>query len=627
MLTTSLMLACLLWQQSGLTPAPLQDVGPATVEVRCVDLAGETLHGVEWRYVFEDAHDRPIPDERSPGGSRQGMRFDDPPRPEQVDRALRGREWSSLGDGPRIELQPERSLLVEARRKDSWGYLWLPRDWRTTTGRAHAEGTPLSLELAPDWDLRVRVEDASGRPTKAVQIGLRCEELRFDERWAPNPEEYVFAHVGHGARRARDPILVRIHELLDPPVEARIDPHRAPDGPVVLRMPATGAVELRVRRTEERRRLDMTVSLLLEGKAAGSARLREGVARFEHVGLGLQLTARLQAGVADRRVKLEGPRWAGELVTLELEEPVPLPQPAEEPSPFESGHASEVVPAATVSGFLLLDPAIPLDQIDIRAGDPSRGLNHGPLLERDGKFEFTLPAGQTRFEVRPKGIQEFTAPELKPVFHLDAVLEPGKNEIAALSAIDLRGKFFAHTVRLEGSADVRIHSARVLFGPRSWPRTQRGYCWLTQPPLTVVSLWPRIDLELYLPGYRAIELYDLERERTVVPEPGIPVELRLVCPTLPEPPWRLAAVLQPPERLMRVNDWDAPAFDDHRRVRTTAFRPGVNQIVWLLLRPGGGSSYVTTEPQVVNVLESSVPQVFTLELPPEELARWLAERR
>lgn len=128
-----------------------------------------------------------------------------------------------------------------------------------------------------------------------------------------------------------------------------------------------------------------------------------------------------------------------------------------------------------------------------------------------------------------------------------------------------------------------------------------------------------------MPGYRAIELYDLEREREVVLEPGIPVELRLATSAaLPDPPYRLAAVLQPPERLMRVTNWSAPAFDERRSVMTTAFVPGENQVLWLLQRGSQGSSYLTTQPQFVHVLDIPGPQVFTLELPPEDLARWLA---
>ena len=181
MLVPSLLLAWVLLQERNGAPAPLRDIGPAAIEVRFVDLEGETVQGAEWHYAFEDAHGGSIEDERAPNGRRQAMRFDFPPRSSQIDPALGARGWSS-GAGPRIELQEERGLLIEARRDGDWGFLWLPRDWRTTAGRAHREGEPLELELAPDWDVTVRVRmPVACRPRARAS----CWAIRRDRSSTP----------------------------------------------------------------------------------------------------------------------------------------------------------------------------------------------------------------------------------------------------------------------------------------------------------------------------------------------------------------------------------------------------------------------------------------------------------
>jgi hypothetical protein len=624
-LVPSLLLAWVLLQERGGAPAPLRDTGPAAVEVRCVDLEGETVHGAEWRFAFEDAHGGSIEDLRVPSGQRQGMRFDSPPRSSEVDAALGERGWSSSAL-PRIELQAERGLLIEARRGDEWGFLWLPRDWRATAGRGHREGEPLTLELAPDWDLLVRVEDAGGRPTKSARVGLSYPELKYAD-FRSDLDEYVFAHVGHDARRAREALFVRVDELLDPPVEARIDPRHPPRGPVVLRLPPTGGVEVRVHGIQNEARHPAFVELAFEGEPRGvHALTRESVARFGPVSLGRRLVASLESSGDPWRVELDGPRWAGEVVeaTITLAADAPEPRSGDLPAlncfPPRSLEAS-------FDGFVLVDPGVPLAGIELEltdaAGQPQGGRSPG----RDGRFRISARPGPARVEVFPSAAKNVLDEERPVVFRRNLELQLGDNPLPELDAIDLRGKLFAHTLRLSGLVSGRGIDACVLFGPSTWPASQRCYTRVRGLPLTVVSAWPEIDLELYVHGYRAVHLRDLGRERVVELEPGLQVELRLAGAALPEPPWRLAAALQPPERLMRVNDWDAPAFDGHHVIRTTAFGPGVNQVVWQLMRPGGGSSYLTTQPQFVHVLESSGSQVFTLELPPEDLARWLEESR
>jgi hypothetical protein len=585
------------------------------VELRVVGPDGTALRGAEVRHACEDEHDRPIRDPAAPGGFRQGLRLEQPPHASEVDDLLRARAFAPVGP---LEWPAGRGLLVEARHGDSWGFAWFPRDWRETVGLGHS-GEPLTIEVAPDWDLAVEVLDAAGQPVRSTAMRLLREEggshgLSTDQ-WP-----VVFEHLGFELRHDRSAATIRVDGLFAAPVEARVDPRRRPDGPLVLRLPPTGSVELVLQDPDglplER---EWSVSLGRAGREARSGRYsRDGRILFPLVALGETLDVRFPGRIEDEPEAFAGPTWAGERVVRTL-----LTPRRQAPQPAHTAPAL-TVPTGSFHGRLLLEEGVPTSALEVELVDPlERQSRHRLNLQRTGSFSADdVPVGRYRLEITAHGL--LTVPEHgRPYLH-QAELELAAGVDQELAMLDLRGKLFLHRVRFGGET-LADKECVALFGPRTWPASQRGYLRLPAGAPVLVSAWPKVDVELFVPGYRRVELTDLGAEHTVTLEPGLPVALNLVGVPVPAAPVRLAAVLMPEGSARHAIDWKAPTFEPGRPLETTAYAPGPNRVLWVLTRGGRGQMRETAEPQLVDVRDLGLRQSFTLELAPEELAGWIAE--
>lgn len=613
----------LAWTALALAAIPaLPQEGPPRVALRVVGPDGAPVGDAELRFALEDEHGGAIPAPGVRGGFRQGLRLDDAPRASQIENLLRDHEFGTVLslDWPR-----ERGLLVEARHGEAWGFAWFPRDWRETTGRDHPAGEPLEIEIAPDWDLAVEVLDAASQPVRNATLRLLREDRLVlglsTDRWP-----VVFEHLGFELRHDRSAATIRVDGLFSAPVEARVEPRHRPAGPLVLRLPPTGSVEL-VLQDPDGLPLEREWSVLLgragrEPRSGGQS--RDGRILFPLVALGQTLDVRFPGRIEDEPETFAGPTWAGERVVRTLLTPRRAPEPSQAADAFTA--ATPVVPTGSFQGRVLLDEGLPNHALEIELVDPLQRLGVLSLnLKSSGHFEASeIPSGRYRLELTPRGMATVPEHDRPYLYRAEFELAPGENPRPELAALDLRGKLFVHRVRFSGDS-LPDSECVALFGPRTWPTSQRGYLRLPAGAPLLVSAWPEVDVELYIPGHRRVELAGLGAERTVALEPGLPVALDLVGAPVPAAPVRLAAVLMPEGSARHAIDWKAPAFQPARPLETTAYAPGPNRVLWLLTRGGRGQMRETETPMLVDVRDLGMRQNFTLELAPEELARWLAE--
>lgn len=604
-----------------------------------VDRGGRPLPEAEVRFAVEDEKPGAVRDPSVPGGWRQALRLENMPAPGLVDALLAHRPVvrPDASGEVRCSLPGDRGLLVEAGCGELWGFRWFPRDWRETAGRAHPEGEPLRLELVPDWPLVVQVLDDAGYPLDRATVRLRCGGWG---RSHTGEGELRSPHLGYELRGESEPLVVTLDALLSPPVRATLDPRRPPAGPVVLRMPACGSVHVQVLEPDGRpseKTCRISLRLVPEPAPASGRRFEpsgrqpgvgvlavKGSATVDGVSLGREIGISLGDDGAVAETRIPGPVRPGETVEVDLRKGPGTPDRAE---PVLSRAVPEPAPSGELEGFVLLDPAIPPDELDVRVQPRSGGAPcHATALGRDGRFTLSgLPPGPAELEIRARAARE-------AVFALEVEVVPGASADPRLAALDLRGKLFAHSIALSGLDPERPFHARAFFRPASqWTPTP---CYLRawELPLVIVAPWRAIDVDVYVPGRRSVSLLAVSGREEVALEPALPV--RLVLKTdgaLPAPPRVLKAVLAPLDVPGVGIDWEGPAFGPERELRTIAWGPGRMQVRWIVaeyaedLSSGGGTSPEVWPPQYVDVQDSPLEQVFEVSISAAELARILAE--
>lgn len=301
------------------------------------------------------------------------------------------------------------------------------------------------------------------------------------------------------------------------------------------------------------------------------------------------------------------------------------------PPPTESWPAAfSSVPSGSFGGSVRLDPDIPPAEIvailrDLTGRQERRGLSP------DGAFRFEdVETGTGWLELVPAAL-ELQSPAERPVlFRAELGLVAGENATPQLDGIDLRGKLFRHELRVTGRDPALPFDARVFFSPSGRSLSSRAYVRSERHPLVLVTPWERLDVELFVTGYRSLSLFGLGPLTEVRLEPGIPVRLRLVTDgILPEAPRYLKAFLRSASDPGRGCDWEGPAFGPARELLTTASGSGPNRVVWLGVTDGvHGIARELSPPQVLDVQDihdPDVEQVFTVAIPTDELARLMAQ--
>jgi hypothetical protein len=206
-------------------------------------------------------------------------------------------------------------------------------DFHTVRGD---ETPPIVLELVLDRALPVKVVDARGEPVARAKVLLDLMDGPVNQQWTETTRSdglATFRHIGVG-RPVGDGAAgsVSVVGTFDVPIEV---PFRVADWPeetLVLVVPESGVVVVEVVDEEGRlcEKLTGEVVLVIEreqlpgamlyNRPRETAELEGGRARFERVGLGLELGASFDGRpeLAPVRATFRGPAGAGEEVVVRL---------------------------------------------------------------------------------------------------------------------------------------------------------------------------------------------------------------------------------------------------------------------------------------------------------------------
>jgi hypothetical protein len=241
------------------------------------------------------------------GGSGEELRG---PLPRLVDelQSLARVEELARSNAPELVADEFGRVLVPRRSSGAfafvsadglWGYSYFEPD----------EAAPLTVELRPDFDVHVRVVDASGAPQPSARVELveRFGGASVLERATTDAEGFAWLrHCGWTLSRfaaADSRCAVALSAALATPVKHELDPRRPPSDTLVLTAPSTGVLEVRVvdpRGIAAAHVREVTLTITSTGAADGETRVETpevtrrvvaGVATFERVALHSEVRA------------------------------------------------------------------------------------------------------------------------------------------------------------------------------------------------------------------------------------------------------------------------------------------------------------------------------------------------
>jgi hypothetical protein len=230
--------------------------------------------------------------------------------------------------------ESDQRVCVSARRGELFTYATLEP----------GGSEPVLLTLSADHTVEIQVVDLSGRPVGDVPVGISVSLPRDEERqWrsrtrpADGIAELAHAQVLLEGALQRGTVFA---ELLLPHVRRPDDPEGVsrvafsndpwPGRPLQLVLPATGSVTVRLLDASgaplaRPARVALSHATVNDGPATTRERVFveetvQGVARFRHVGLGLQLavTAEPVEELLPKTVVVLGPQAAGQSVDVPL---------------------------------------------------------------------------------------------------------------------------------------------------------------------------------------------------------------------------------------------------------------------------------------------------------------------
>jgi hypothetical protein len=260
-------------------------------------------------------------------------------RDDQLDRW--GRVFACDAEGiARVPQPAEERFSVGARRAGVWGR----RDVRAAQLTDDAE---VVIELARAVHVEVLVVDERRTPVGGIPVAYRALSRGTGHSLAKTVTgadgRARLAHLQEEIKRAGSgqQHVVAIGLPLEPTVQTDFDPGAPPDEPLLLVLPATGTVEVEVldpsgapypdglqialqkqMPPEQRARYSQQGMIHQEYLGMRWVEVRDGIARFERVGLGLTLEcgADFERTMEMQSITAPGPGRAGETVRLTLQQ-------------------------------------------------------------------------------------------------------------------------------------------------------------------------------------------------------------------------------------------------------------------------------------------------------------------
>ena len=195
------------------------------------------------------------------------------------------------------------------------------------------DGAPLLLQLQEDFDLRVQVLGPAGEPVVGAPVivaspdRMNGRELllggSLEQATAAPDGIAVFAHLR--PRIDSTVVLAMLDMPLPERVLANVDLAASPPQPVILRLPATGALTLRLVDAQGPWAPPEVVSVGIEDRTTDGGEperhtylLRDGRLTLSHVGLARRLFAKVECDWCRGELLIEGPTTAGEHRVVDL---------------------------------------------------------------------------------------------------------------------------------------------------------------------------------------------------------------------------------------------------------------------------------------------------------------------
>jgi len=364
------------------------------------------------------------------------------------------------------------SFPVGARAGGRWGR----QDLRNAQRDLPAE---IRIEIRRALHLRVLVVDESRIPVVGVPVVYRKLHGGSGDDFAEaDTDEQGIAQLSHLQDLAMRPMnpecdehVVALGVAAQTTVQASFDPLAPPDDPIVLVLPATGSVEIAVfdaagQPVEDGLPVVLQTPikfnrpnpvpeprLWVQGsRNSRVAPVKEGIARFDHVGLGLELEYGAdfsRTGYIERRLGL-GPQRAGEVARLHLR------QKEEDPA---------------LSGRVVDENAVTIPNLELEAAiifSGERALHQARFLlstDAEGRFRASVPSAHLKTGLTYLQLKDAAAGRIRiAVAGFDAPLAPGDTDLGVLvlgGPLLISGMAVDERMRPRGDAEGRITLERI----------------------------------------------------------------------------------------------------------------------------------------------------------------------
>lgn len=222
-----------------------------------------------------------------------------------------------------LALQPGRAELLFCRHGDLWA--------EAIAWRVPEDGAPVVLELRDDLTLRVLVLGPAGEPvagapvTVAAPERMNGRELLVGGNLQQPTGADGLATFAHLQARVGSPTVLALLDLpLPERALANVDLAHLPREPVVLRLPATGSLTLRLDDGQGPYVPDRLLLVAIEDRTPGNPPLqhtypmRDGVLALPHLALLRRLSVKIDCDWCRGEQLVDGPVTAGEHLEVAL---------------------------------------------------------------------------------------------------------------------------------------------------------------------------------------------------------------------------------------------------------------------------------------------------------------------
>ena len=280
-----------------------------------------------------------------------------------------------------------------------------------------------------------------------------------------------------------------------------------------------------------------------------------------------------------------------------------------------SGLQLSLKQAVRLEGRFLLDDSIDAELLEaiVLWPDPDNS-NHersqSTDLARTGKFQFEhLPEGPAKLRLDSAISDEI-------LFHLDDIpLSAATGPTHDLGDIDLRNRLTSLQLTVLDARGMPIQNPMVRPLGQDWGQTSHAN------PVQVITSGASLDLRVSAKGYRPQELRGISSDTIVTLLDGIPVHVQLTNGTLLpgdfEVVARLAYYPDGPDG-EKVSGMEGKTEQGRDLLKGTVHAAGSYMVHFTLRRTSNHGSQAWALPggeQMIDVLDRTTPQVFTVEVP------------